>query len=352
VSQSKIFNLANLKLFGATLLAITYSFNTTRSEARSLLDTFNYQLLSPQRTSTYQNLANSQNSQKTIAPQTFLAQDKNKIILADNPDLAVTNSDRKASKAKLIRLTSRFFLLLFFVPLGIFYPLFLFYRMLLVNSNESDDILNSDRENELPESLNSIDSVLQAETDVNQATVSKLQIAFAPPASQLREELNRVTLMTHLNEEYDLVDFTQQAVNVLIAQGHWTHASYSSITLPLEKVRAEFDLVLAQEKTKLANKTLSLVNYNHDLSDTSNNDSYLESFSYVVVTLILCTSQTIPLFQKISTKEQLVQELSQLSEIKRESMIKFELFWNPQQEGVYLSNTQLLTEYAHMTRLL
>jgi hypothetical protein len=352
VSQSKIFNLANLKLFSAALLAITYSFNTTRSEARSLLDAFNHQQFPPQRASTYQNLANSQDSQKIIAAQPFLEQDENKILLADNPDLVATNSDQKASQAKLIRLASRFFFLLFFVPLGIFYPLFLFYRMLLVKPDEPDDILNSDRDEKLPESLNSIDPVLQAEKDVNQATVSKLQIAFSPPASQLREELNRVILMTQLDVDYDLVDFIHQTVTVLIEQGHWTHTSYSSITLPLEKVRAEFDFIFAQERTKLTNKTPSLVNHNHDVGNTSNSDGFLESYSYVVVTLILCTSQATPLFKKISTREQLVKELSQLGKIERESMIKFELLWNPQQEGVYLSNTQLLTEYADMTRLL
>jgi uncharacterized membrane protein len=227
---------------------------------------------------------------------------------------------------------------------------------LLIKPNESDDVLNSnshgdlngDRQAEFSEPLNSIDSVLQAEVDVNQATVSKLQIAFSPPATQLRQELSRVSVMTHLNVEDDLVDLMHQTVAVLIEQGHWTHVSYGSITLPLEKVRSEFDFISCQERAKFISETPSLVNHNRNVSKS---DGYHESYSYVVVTLILCTSHTAPLFKRINTKEQLVQELMELGKMKRDSVIKFELLWNPQQEGVYLSNDRLLTEYEDMTRL-
>ncbi|MGL5074232.1 MAG: DUF1517 domain-containing protein [Waterburya sp.] len=40
-----------------------------------------------------------------------------------------------------------------------------------------------------------------------------------------------------------------------------------------------------------------------------------------------------------------------LSKMEQDSVIKFELLWNPQQENVYISNEQLLIEYADMTRL-
>ncbi|NJK55657.1 MAG: DUF1517 domain-containing protein [Pleurocapsa sp. SU_5_0] len=238
--------------------------------------------------------------------------------------------------------------MLFFVPLGIFYPLFLFYKMLLVKPDEPDDILNSDREETVAD-RNLIDSVLQAEQDVNQATVSKLQIAFSPPATRLREELNRITLMSDLDVEHDVVDLMHQTIKVLIEQGHWTHASYTSATLPLHKVKLEFDFITAQEKTRGAgaSTTPSLVNQNRNL----NNSDALESYSYVVVTLILCTSKAV-VSKTINTKEQLVKELRELGKLEKNSVIKYELFWNPQQEGVYLTNAQLLTEYADMTRLL
>ena len=108
--------------------------------------------------------------------------------------------------------------------------------------DEPDDLFDSDRQQELA-APNPIDSVLQAEQDVNQATVSKLQIAFSPPATRLREELNRITLRSDLDVEHDVVDLMYQTVRVLIEQGHWTHASYTSATLPLHKVKPEFDFM-------------------------------------------------------------------------------------------------------------
>jgi hypothetical protein len=312
----------------------------------SASDTFTEQLLVSNNTLTYQDLKHSQNGQKNLVVASFLKQQgEANLLLADNTDLAATRADVKESPTRLIRLISLSFFFLFFVPLGIFYPLFLFYKMLLTKPN---DLLNSDRQAGFTEPVDSIDSVLQAEQDVNQATVSKLQIAFSPPARQLRAELSRVTSMTDLHQ-FDLVDLMHQTVDVLIDQGHWTHASYGSITLPLAKVKSEFNFISVQERTKFTSKTPSLANYNRNISNSNGNQ---ESYSYVVVTLILCTSHTAPLFKKINTKEQLVNELTQLGKMEKDSVIKFELLWNPQPEGVYLSNDQLLTEYADMTRLL
>jgi hypothetical protein len=349
VSQAKFFNYTNLKFFSAALLATTaYSLNPTRIEAIFPPDMYTHQLSLLKSKSTYQD-SKHQDGQKNLRVISSLEQQQGtNVLVANNTDLAASNSGEQESSARLIRLISLSFFFLFFVPLGIFYPLFLFYKMLLSKPDESDDLLNSDRPAEFTEPIDIIHSVLQAEPDVNQATVSKLQIAFSPPASHLREELIRVSTMAHLNLEDDLVDLMHQTVAVLIEQGHWTHASYSSLTLPLDKVKLEFDLIFSQERAKLLSEKPSLVNHNRNVIT---NDGY-HDYSYVVVTLILCTSDTVPLFKQINTKEQLLQILSQLGKMKRDSVIKFELLWNPQAEGVYLNNIQLLTEYAEMTRLL
>lgn len=343
-------NFTNLRFLTAILLAsTTYCLDLKSIEATSLTHTFNYQLSLLESGSTHQNLESSQDAQGNLGVISSVKQQREPYVLSDNSDqtnLVAFGSDEKKPQTKLIRLISLSLLMLFFVPLGIFYPLFLFYKMLLVKPDEPDDILNSDREETVAD-LNLIDSVLQAEQDVNQATVSKLQIAFSPPATRLREELNRITLMSDLDAEHDVVDLMHQTIKVLIEQGHWTHASYTSATLPLHKVKPEFDFITAQEKTRCVSKTPSLVNQNRNL----NNSDTLENYSYVVVTLILCTSKAV-VSKTINTKEQLVNELSELDKLEKNSVIKYELFWNPQQEGVYLTNAQLLTEYADMTRLL
>ncbi|PSB09607.1 hypothetical protein C7B62_12525 [Pleurocapsa sp. CCALA 161] len=339
------FNPANLRLLIATLLATTtYSLGPTKIES-TLANTFDDRLSLLESKSTHQDAHKNIRVTFSIKQQSELYVLSNNSNNSDQTKLAASNSDEKTTQAKLVRLISLSLFMLFFVPLGIFYPLFLFYRMLLIKPDEPDDILNSDRQQELADS-NPIDSILQAEQDVNQATVSKLQIAFSPPATRLREELNRITLMS-VEVEHDVVDLMHQTVRVLIEQGHWTHASYTSATLPLHKVRPEFDFITAQEKTRCDRKTPSLVNQNRNF----NNSDALESYSYVVVTLILCTSKAV-VSKTINTKEQLVKELNQLGKLEKNLVIKYELFWNPQQEGVYLSNAQLLTEYTEMTRLL
>ncbi|MEN9565660.1 MAG: hypothetical protein RLZZ69_856, partial [Cyanobacteriota bacterium] len=325
-----------------------YSLNQTRIEAIFPPDMYNHQLSLLKSKSSDRDLKHQDSQKKLSVISSLEQQPKTNVIVANNTDLVASNSDKKELSARLIKPISLSFFFLFFVPLGIFYPLFLFYKMLLSKPDESEDILNSDRQTEFTEPIDVIHSVLQAEPDVNQATVSKLQIAFSPPASHLREELIRVSAMAHLNLGDDLVDLMHQTVAVLIEQGHWTHASYSSLTLPLEKVKLEFDFIFSQERAKLLSETPSLVNQNRNVIT---NDGY-HDYSYVVVTLILCSSDTVPLFKQINTKEQLLQILSQLGKMKRDSVIKFELLWNPQPEGVYLNNTQLLTEYAEMTRLL
>lgn len=223
------FNPANLRLLIAVLLATTtYSLGSTRIEA-TLANTFDDRLSLLESKLTHQDARGNLGAISFVKQQSEYVSSNN----SDKTNLAASGSDEKKTQTRLVKLISLSLFMLFFVPLGIFYPLFLFYRMLLIKPDEPDDIFNSDRQQELAHP-NPIDSVLQAEQDVNQATVSKLQIAFSPPATQLREELNRITLMSDLNVEHDVADLMHQTVRVLIEQEHWTHASYTSATLPLQ----------------------------------------------------------------------------------------------------------------------
>jgi hypothetical protein len=371
VSQFKILNFANFSFFNITLLAtLAYGVGSSRSEAILPPDLLDSQLPLLEQGSTQSN-NHSDLVALSVPKKPETEEFESNLLLADNTDNTINTNDPnspsesapRTNSARLMRLLSLSFLLLFFVPLGIFYPLFLFYRFLLIKpdeTDETDDILYGDREAnrgafpegngtaDFSEVLSSENSVLRPENDFDKATVSKLQIAFSPPASQLRHELNRASETTHLNPDDDLVDLMHKTAAVLIEQEHWTHVSYDSIALPLEKVEPEFDYISHQERNKFTHKAPSLLNYNRNVTGDS---GYQENYSYVVVTLILCTSHTTPLFQEIHTKQQLVEELKKLSKLESDSVIKFELLWNPQQENVYISNEQLLIEYADMTRL-
>lgn len=273
-------------------------------------------------------------------------------------ELLVVDSDSEKreeniakSQLRLKRLISWLFFLLFLIPLGTFYPLFLFYRRLLgVDHQEPDYYPGKNYEPEFYESQNSTIFDLAAQEDTSLATVSKLQIAFSPQAGRLREKLGEISSHANLNMERDVVELMHNTISALISQQDWTHVSYCSVSLPRSEIKAEFDLISYTEKNKFISQELSLIKHNIPMSDDSS--SRRDLYRYIVVTLIFCTTHNIPLFNKIQTKEQLVKELTKLGKIRNNSLIKFELLWSPQQEDQYINNAQLLTEYSDMIRLL
>ena len=352
--QSKINILSFISL--ALLASTATNCLNIKVEAKTPSQAFNHRLFLANINPTSQDFKQHQDYQEILTtPGNTLKHDQADLLLADNVNLETNNSAENESRPDFIRLVVLSFFLLFFVPLGIFYPLFLFYRILLIKPEESDladdltDIFNNDLQREFYETASPINIKQQGAKNLNKATVSKLQIAFLPPAYQLRQELSRVTSEANVNGEYDLVSLMHRTIKVLVEQGHWTHVCHDSITLPLEQVKPEFDLISHQERNKFVSKKPSLINYNRNVSKK---DGYQRNYSYVVVTLILCTSHSSPLFKTIKTKDQLAKELTALANMEKDSVIKFELLWNPQQEGIYISNDQLLVEYGDMIRLL
>lgn len=310
------------------------------------------------------------------------------------------NESAEAAEAnlKLVRRISLSCFLLLFVPLGIFYPLFLFYRRLL--SHDYNIGYSGEDKSQFPDSANfakddtpSSNSIavpsLREEKTVNSflplrgaklgdrhhnsdstassssnkphrakissfsasakiTTVSKLQIAFSPQAATLRAKLSEVAASSECDRQ--LIGLLRQTISVLLTQQYWTHVSYSSDSLPKEKVRVEFDLVSHLERNKCLAKESSYLN--RERHTPSFSDSHKDSYNYVVVTLILCTTHDSPLFDKIYTEAQLIEELVKLSQIENDRLLKFELLWNPQAEAEYISNEQLLTQYSDLTRIL
>jgi len=269
------------------------------------------------------------------------------------PDPEEESTSITASKVKQVRSISLSLFLLFFIPLGIFYPLFLFYRKLLgVEGKESDPPLEKNYKSKFtqPPSRKIFD--FEAEENTPVATVSKLQIAFSPQALGLRQKLEQISSNDDLNQDQDIVDLMCKTVLALVSQQDWTHINYSSDSLPLEEVKAEFNLISRTERNKFITKELSLVNHNQQRNWRDDKSNYQDFYRYVVVTLVFCTTHNEPLFKKIHTEEQLIQVLGKLSKMRKDSLIQFELLWNPQQKDKYLSNDQLLMEYSDMIRLL
>ena len=337
----------------------------------------------------------SQRSFGDVTVRTFL--DRSDWLLADNNSAAIAASENDRTRVKelnpkLVRSIALLCFLLLFVPLGIFYPLFLFYRQLLnrhsnFNSFEENNRakiyrsssqgsisiadaspnnlysyplhlsrLSSNSQNNYTkvnffQEINSqakTSSNLQQQT-VSKATVSKLQIAFSPPAKKLRRNLSQITSNTEQNTN-DIAELMRKAVSVLLMyQQYWTHVSYSSDSFPLDKLQSEFEMISYLERNKCLTKELGVKRRATKEIDGFGRD---DSYNYVVVTLILCTSHNYPLFDRIYTEAQLIEELLELGQMKDDRLSEFELLWNPQRETEYISNKRLLTQYSDLTRLL
>ncbi|MGF1589010.1 MAG: DUF1517 domain-containing protein [Pleurocapsa sp.] len=274
--------------------------------------------------------------QTSFSPTAFnqdLDRTSNSLVAATTSEAETTPAEPETN-LKLVRLVSFMFFLLIFVPLGIFYPLFLFYKKLLGVDEPDDYMENKDNEN------------------LRNVTVSKLGLAFSPQASKLRQQLADFSSNVKTNTKPDTIELMRKTVAVLIEQQYWTHASYSSNTCSVQDIQTEFDLISHLEKTKFIHQKLSLTNRDR-LLGSRNGQSSQNFYSYVVVTLILCTSQDFPLFnQRIYTTEQLLHKLVKLSKMSQDDLIKFELLWNPQRENEYITNEQLLSNYSDMIRLL
>ena len=74
--------------------------------------------------------------------------------------------------------------------------------------------------------------------------------------------------------------------------------------------------------------------------------------SYIVVTLIIGTAHDRPLWDKITTIDELQKALESLASIRQDYLMVFELLWSPQSEEDSLTNDELLLEYTDMIQLI
>lgn len=274
--------------------------------------------------------------------------DSKRVIAEANRDLdGKIVSEPEAKQNPLTHLSLYYF---FWFHLGIFYFLFLFYRRLLRVKPGKPNFPSPKNQAKSTKFNASKDQGFAAQPNPYLTTVSKIQIAFSPQAVGLRKKLTQISSSASCDQDQDIVDLMYKTVLALVSQQDWTHVSYTSKTFPKEQVITEFDIISQHERKKCASKESSLANAYNQV-----NQSFIDhpdSYRYIVVTLILCTTHSEPLFDKIYTEEQLIEELAKLGKINRDSLIQFELLWNPQQEDTYLTNEELLVEYGDMIRLL
>lgn len=249
----------------------------------------------------------------------------------------------------LVRKISLFFFLLFFLPLGIFYPFFLLYKKLLDFDEDTNPIEEEVFESSLPISSSIEDIELDLYSD--QAIISKLQVAFLPEIVNLKQQLEQARLNIDEQGESRALDFMRSAISIFITQQYWTHANLESLSCSSIEAPEKFDTILSVEQDKYIAKKLSVVNIGQSEQRTGNYIAQ-DNFKYTVVTMVFYTLGSDILFEQINTKESLAKLLIDLSQINKNDLLKFELIWNPLKEDEFITNEELLIHYEDMVRLL
>lgn len=286
------------------------------------------------------------NAKSTIVSQ------GNKSNLSNNRAAGNSNHDEGIKQSiKVVKIASLPYFLLLFISPGIFYVFLLSYKWFLSRENlKSKHLENNYNSGKVIDYINLENQDVVKTKDNYQATVSKLQIAFSSQANDLQEKLAQTLLSVEVRTDQGLIELMQKTLSILIAQENWTHVNYTSLSLPLQDVKGEFEAIIDAEHNKLIKEKIKISHGNIQLGKSSES-SYNDSFNYIVVTLVLCTSHKTPLFNTVHTREQLIEELVELSKMRQEKLIKFDLLWNPRTANKYIDNNQLLRNYGDMIRL-
>ncbi len=230
-------------------------------------------------------------------------------------------------------LGSLFFFMIFLFMIGLL--IYLLYQMLSKSSNSSNRIANK----------------INRERDNDRVTVSILQVALSAAAENIQQELSELSLNTDTDTEAGLVSLMQESALLLLRNNHaWTHVLSNSNSLDIAQAESAFDKLSIRERSKFSSETLS--NVDGTIKTKSGTSSNQDDFaSYVVITLILGTADDQPLFTKINTEEALNETILQLSSMRDDYLIKFELLWTPQTPEQYLTDEELLLEYTNIMPL-
>lgn len=193
---------------------------------------------------------------------------------------------------------------------------------------------------------------MQNELENEIVTVSKIQIALLPE-SHLQVTLSDLSLKADTATPEGLVKLMQASVAALLEKSDsWTHILASSQTLPnLEAAESVFSQLSLAERNKFSTETLT--NIDGKVRQQPLKDSELDDgkAAYIVVTLLVGTADDRPLFESITSAQEMHSALEKLAAMRPEYLMVFELLWSPQVETDTLTQEELQTEYKDLMAL-
>ncbi|VEP13472.1 conserved exported hypothetical protein [Hyella patelloides LEGE 07179] len=214
---------------------------------------------------------------------------------------------------------------------------------------------------------------VQKEINNDKVTVSKIQIALSSEAVEIQQDLSELSLTANTDTPEGLLELMRDSSLIIVRHSQaWTHVLSNSISMAINKAESAFDSLSVAERSKYDGESLSNVNGNIKIREQVSNSHRLlrrphsrinkttepavtvgqdEFADYLVVTLIFGTVDDKPLFEKINNEQQLEATLLKLAAMRADYLIKFELLWSPQTEGIYLTDEELLMKYTEMIPL-
>jgi len=182
--------------------------------------------------------------------------------------------------------------------------------------------------------------------------VSKLQVAMLATAGNVPSQLNELTLNSDLESADDRAEFLQESVLIVLRNCEsWTHVcANSQIFADFEEATQIFNQISIQERSKLSRETLSMVNgdIRHQQSVSAGDRDPGE---YIVVTFLMGTEDTRPLFGDVRDVGKLKAVLERSAATPADNLLILEVIWSPQQETDSLTGDELLGSYADLIRI-
>lgn len=209
---------------------------------------------------------------------------------------------------------------------------------LLANRNQSsgnyrNDLINNELDNDI-------------------VTVSKLQIALFSQTKGLQSQLSELTLKVDTSTPEGLFELLQESALVLLRNSeNWSHVWASSETMPIEKADSIFNQFSLQERSKFNAETLTNVKGTVKQKEVVVPGLEEDPAAYIVVTLLVGTTDDKPLFEEVRSQETLKKALERVASVPPDYLMAFEVLWSPQVEEDSLTYDELLTEYTEMVQI-
>ena len=191
---------------------------------------------------------------------------------------------------------------------------------------------------------------LMKKKNAPKATVTRLQVALLAQGRVIQQNLTDLAMEADTESAEGLVWLLQETTLTLLrAPEMWTHAMSSSETVKLEAAESLYNRLIMTERTKLSEE--SVVNVGGRLVSRQIMNPEDAPAEYIVVTLVVGSSDDKPLLEKITNTEQLTAALEKLGQITAERLFAVEVIWSPQDASDSLTYDELLTEYTDLVQI-